>query len=467
MYKEQTTTSAFSMFEEKMHAAGISQTFIDNYRFYYKQLADGATGYIDRTEAQPVDDLPVYAALDAAHTAAGEVALHRTLVIKLNGGLGTSMGMDGPKSLLPVKNDLTFLDIIVEQLLHLRAATGARVPLVLMNSFATHSQTLAALGNYPALAQDVPLDFMQHMEPKIWKDSLLPATWPDDPEKEWCPPGHGDIYTALVDSGMLRALLDADYEYAFVSNSDNLGAVLDLAILGYFAGEQLPFLMEVAQRTPADRKGGHLARSSDGRLILRESAQCPPDEENEFQDIERFRYFNTNNLWINLRALAATLDRQQGVLGLPLIRNEKPIDPAIPTTPRAYQLETAMGSAIGIFDGAQALCVPRSRFVPVKKNSDLLVLMSDAYVLNDDFTLTLANECSDTPPVVTLDDRYYLLHSAMRARFPAGAPSLRRCCSLTVRGDVTFGRNVTVHGKVSVAAPDGESLSIADETLLT
>lgn len=466
MIKTQTTTSAFSMFERKMQEAGISQTFIDNYRFYYEQLVEGATGFITRDEALPVESLLTYDQLNGTYISAGQTALQRALVLKLNGGLGTSMGMDGPKSLLPVKDDLSFLDIIVRQILHLRATTGARIPLVLMNSFATRAATLAALGKYSALAQDVPLDFMQHMEPKIWKETLLPAEWPDDPEKEWCPPGHGDIYTALVDSGALRALLDAGYEYAFVSNSDNLGAVLDPAILGYFAAEQIPFLMEVAQRTPADRKGGHLARSSDGRLILRESAQCPPDEESEFQDIERYRYFNTNNLWINLHTLADILEQQQGVLGLPLIRNEKPIDPSMPSTPRVYQLETAMGSAVSVFAGAQALCVPRNRFVPVKKNSDLLVLMSDAYVLNDDFTLTLADECNNSPPVVTLDDRYYQLYNDMRARFPAGPPSLRRCRSLTVHGDVTFGRNVTVHGKVTVAAPVGESLYIADDTIL-
>ena len=184
------------------------------------------------------------------------------------------MGMDGPKSLLPVKDDFTFLDIIVRQLLHLREASGARVPLLLMNSFHTRGASLAAIKRYSDFTQDIPVDFLQHMEPKIWKDSLLPAEWPQDPDKEWCPPGHGDIYTALVDSGMLRQLLDAGYEYAFVSNADNLGAVLDLKILGYFASQRVPFLMEVAQRTAADRKGGHLARGGNGQLVLRESAQC-------------------------------------------------------------------------------------------------------------------------------------------------------------------------------------------------
>ena len=460
------TTPDFAPFVAKMQAAGLSQTFIDNFQFYYKQLVEGATGYIERAEAQPVHDLPAYATLDAACQQAGVDALAHTVVLKLNGGLGTSMGMDGPKSLLPVKEGLTFLDIIVRQNLHLQQTTGARVPLLLMNSFATRAASLAALARYPEFSQDIPVDFLQHMEPKVWKDSLLPATWPDDPEKAWCPPGHGDIYTALVDSGMLQTLLAAGYEYAFVSNADNLGAVLDLAILGFFAAQRLPFLMEVAERTAADRKGGHLARGSNGRLILRESAQCPPNEEAEFQDIQRYRYFNTNNLWLNLRALADLLAAQHGILGLPLIRNEKPIDPSDPATPRVYQLETAMGSAISIFAGAQALCVPRRRFVPVKKNSDLLVLMSDAYRLNADFTLALAETLDGKPPVVTLDDRFYLLHAAMRARFPAGPPSLRRCTQLTVNGDVTFGAGVTVLGAVTIEAPAGERRHIADGSTL-
>ncbi len=107
---------------------------------------------------------------------------------------------------------------------------------------------------------------------------MAPAYWPESPAKEWNPPGHGDLYAAISTSGTLDQLLEGGYEYAFVSNSDNLGAVLDTEILGYFAEERLPFLMEVAHRTRADRKGGHLAQLENGQLILRELAQCPPDE---------------------------------------------------------------------------------------------------------------------------------------------------------------------------------------------
>ena len=92
--------------------------------------------------------------------------------------------------------------------------------------------------------------------------------------------------------------------------------------------ERVPFLMEVADRTPADRKGGHLARrAGGGGLVLREVAQTPDEDLDAFQDIARHRYFNTNTLWIDLRALAAVLRERGGVLGLPMIVNRKTVDP--------------------------------------------------------------------------------------------------------------------------------------------
>lgn len=456
----------FAAFADKMQQAGLSDLAIQFFHHYYDQLVAGATGFIDSMDAGPVDTLPDYDELSTEYSAAGEAALARTIVLKLNGGMGTSMGMDGPKSLLPVKEDLTFLDIIVRQVLHLRQTTGVGLPLVLMNSFVTHAATLAALEQYHELAQEVPLTFVQSENPKIWAESLEPAAWPADPSKEWCPPGHGDIYASLVSSGMLSTLLAAGYEYAFVSNADNLGAVLDPAILGYFAQEQLPFLMEVADRTPADRKGGHLSRRPDGQLILRESSQCPPHEMEIFQDIQRYRFFNTNNLWLHLPSLQQLLTAQGNLLGLPLIRNEKPVDPTQPDSPRVYQLETAMGSALALFRGAQALRVPRSRFIPVKKTNDLLLLWSDVYEL-DDACLPCLAPTVYTPPLVNLEDRYYALIGDLRLRFAHGAPSLVAASSFQVRGDVYFGRNVAVHGNVCIKHNGPEPLYIPDGTKLT
>jgi UTP--glucose-1-phosphate uridylyltransferase len=431
---------------EKMEREGLPQPAIDTFRHYYEQLARGETGMLPESEIEPVTDVQQLDDLPAA-----KPPLDAAVVIKLNGGLGTSMGMTRAKSLIEAKDGQSFLDIIARQVLGLRERSGARLPLVLMDSFYTRDDALEALGD--RVGSDVPPDFVQHKEPKIRVDDLMPVEWPDDPALEWCPPGHGDLYTALLTSGMLDALLADGYRYAFVSNSDNLGAVLEPRILAWMAGEEIPFVMEVTRRTEADRKGGHIARRPGGGYLLRETAQTPDEDLAALQDIGRHRYVNTNNLWIDLEALGRVMAERDGVLGLPLIVNRKTVDPGDKSTPEVFQLETAMGAAIGVFDGAEPVAVPRTRFSPVKTTEDLLALRSDAYVLADDAHVELAPERDGTPPVVDLDDDYYKLLRDFDARFPDGAPSLVACERLAVEGDVTFGRDVVVRGTVSVRGP--------------
>ena len=365
---------------------------------HFSQLRSGKTSYMTSDEAMPVKGLREYSDLDGRLAQIGQQALDRTVVLKLNGGLGTSMGLNGPKSMLIAKDGLSFLDIIVRQILRQRKQTGARLPLVLMNSYSTQKQTLAALRSYPDFHQDIPAAFTQHQIPKIYLDTLVAVTWTQNRAKEWCPPGHGDIYAALTTSNMLPAMLEVGYEYMFVSNSDNLGATVDSRILGHFVEAQLPFLMEVAHRTLSDRKGGHLAQRPDGRLCLRESAQVLPDETEQFMDVKRYQYFNTNNLLLHLPTLHRVLQAWDYVLPLPLIRNRKNVDPSRPDSPQVYQLETAMGSAINLFEGAEALCVPRSRFIPVKSNDDLARLRSSAYRLTDDYRIEATHQPGLTFP---------------------------------------------------------------------
>jgi UTP--glucose-1-phosphate uridylyltransferase len=451
--------------EEKMRAAGVPDVAIATFGHYYRQLEAGETGMIAEAEIAPVEDLPSSDALADPADGARD-ALDRAVVVKLNGGLGTSMGMSRAKSLLPVKDGLSFLDIVVRQVLELRERHGARLPLVLMNSFYTRDDSLEALRRHSGVEADVPLDFVQNKEPKIRVDDLMPVEWPPDPEQEWCPPGHGDLYTALVTSGMLEALLDRGYEYAFVSNSDNLGAVLDPRILSWFAAESVPFLMEVADRTEADRKGGHLAvRQADGQLVLREIAQTPDQDRDAFQDVARHRYFNTNTLWVSLPALADALAQRDNVLGLPMIVNRKTVDPADPSSPPVYQLETAMGAAISVFEGARAVRVPRERFAPVKTTNDLLALRSDAYELTEDFHVALSPRRGGKPPYVDLDPEHYKLVDDFEARFPAGPPSLVECERFVVEGDVVFGAGVVARGDVVVRAAGGQP-RIEDGTVL-
>jgi UTP--glucose-1-phosphate uridylyltransferase len=335
-----------------------------------------------------------------------------------------------------------------------------------MNSFRTRDDTLQALAAYPDLSVgDLPLDFVQNREPKLRADDLTPVEWPTDPGLEWCPPGHGDLYTALSASGLLTQLLDDGYRYAFVSNADNLAATADAKVAGWFASSGAPFASEVCRRTAADRKGGHLAvRTSDGQLVLRESAQTAPQDASSFADITVHRYFNTNNLWLDLQALADTLAASGGVLGLPLIRNVKTVDPAESASPEVIQIETAMGAAVEVFPGALALEVDRARFLPVKSTSDLLALRSDVYELSDDFSVSLADGLADAP-LVDLDPAFYQLVGDFDARFAFGTPSLVDASSFTVRGDWRFGGDVVARGDAVVDA-EGSPGVIAAGTVL-
>jgi UTP--glucose-1-phosphate uridylyltransferase len=445
---------------EKMRREGLGDAAIANFEHYYARLRDGDAGVLPEEELEPVDDVP---RLDDLPEADAREELDRAVVLKLNGGLGTSMGMTRAKSLLEVKDGQTFLDLAIRQVLALREATGARLPLVLMNSFATREDSLAALRRHEGVEVDVPLDFVQNKVPKIVADDLTPAEWPDDPDKEWAPPGHGDLYTALVTSGMLEALLEAGYRWAFVSNSDNLGAVLEPRILAWTAAEEASFVMEVADRTEADRKGGHIARRREsGGLVLREVAQTPDEDLDAFQDVERHRFFNTNTIWLDLVALKRTLDARDGVLGLPMIVNRKTVDPGDKTSPAVVQLESAMGAAIDVFDGARALSVPRERLVPVKTTNDLLVVRSDVYALDDRARLRL-DPSRSAAPLVDLDPEHFKLVDDFDARFPHGPPSLVACDRLQVVGDVRFGRDVVCRGTVVVeGVPEVEDGSVLE-----
>jgi len=445
---------------EKMIAAGVHPLAIEVFAHHYRQLERGETGMIPESTIDPLD-MPALADAEVDDET-GVRALRETAVIKLNGGLGTSMGMERAKSLLCVRRGLSFLDIIARQVLHLRRTHDARLPLILMNSFRTSADTLAALARYDDLAVDgVPLELMQNKEPKLLESTLMPVSWPKDPSLEWCPPGHGDIYTAMSASGLVRTLLDAGYRQVFISNADNLGAVAEPHVAGWFAQSGAPFAIEAVRRTPSDRKGGHFAiRKADGRIVLRETAQTLPADQAALGDLTRHPFTSTNNIWVNLEALQTTLDGRDGVLGLPLIRNVKTLDPSDSSTPKVVQIESAMGAAIEIFPGAQTIEVTRRRFVPVKTTNDLLVLRSDVYDIGEDFVL---DQAAPLIPFVDLDGVYKLVGDFDK-RFKEGAPSLREAESFVVDGDWTFGDNVRVVGKVTL---DGERGRVESGTVLT
>ena len=450
-----------------MAEAKLSEQLQQTFLRAVKLAQEGDDGTISESDITPVSELPDIDTL-GDYADEGSSALANAVMIKLNGGLGTSMGLDRAKSLLPVKDGLTFLDVISKQTCHLRQINGQSLPLIFMNSFRTEADTLTKLKQHSEIAhgqQELPFSFLQNKVPKLVAEDFTPVQHKKDPSLEWCPPGHGDIYIALKQSGILEELIRKGYKYAFVSNADNLGASLDVNLLGYFASLGAPFLMEVADRTAADKKGGHIAiNKRTQRLLLREIAQTNEQDIEQFQDISRHKYFNTNSIWLNLQALDQVLEECGGIIPLPIIVNRKTVDPTDKTSTPVVQLESAMGAAIETFERSAAIRVGRNRFIPVKKTTDLLILSSDLYDL--DSSGVVARTTKGKLPSVELDEAYFAKIDDFQKRIGAHPPSLRQCTSLKIEGDVVIGRGVTFIGDVSLSAPLGQTLEIADNSVI-
>lgn len=450
----------------QLASAGVSPEGTASFVRMYRAYRLGETGIVPWREVEPpqTGDLPRREDLEAGGWAApGRRQLGRVAWIVLNGGLGTTMRMDRAKSLVAVKGTLSFLDLLARHVLDRRRDWGCALPLLFMNSFATRADTLAALAAYPLAVPDgegrpLPLDFVQHRFPRLQESDGLPFGDASDPAA-WAPPGHGDLYASLQVSGLLGRLLRRGIRWVFVSNADNLGASLDPAILGWMAEKGYEFLMEVTPKTAADRKGGTLVRRR-GRLELVELVQVPEEGRADFEDTDRFGVFNTNNLWVDLEALARRSGG--GGLALPLIVNRKTVG-GVPVV----QLESAMGAAISTFDRTAGVLVSRRRFAPVKSVEDLVVRRSDAYVEGREAPL-LPNPRRLPewgPLVVRLDPRFFGAVEDLDVRMPDPL-SLVEARTLEVRGDVRFGRGVTVRGDARVDNESAAPLLVPDGAVL-
>jgi len=347
---------------------GAPLEFVARYKLYYEQLSRGELGLIAEDDLVPLRNPHHHDnCRDTLAVALGEKARKLAVMVKLNGGHGTGMGMEGSKSHLKVRGERSFLELAARQAEH------DRIPVILMNTDGTEPPALEHLEELGlSSGGKLPLSFRQHRAPNLSLD--FEPVQRVGGEIAWCPPGHGDFYLALKTSGMLKRLLDSGYQYAFVSDVDNIGAVFDPAILGWMIKGSYPLVMEVSERTDEDRKEGHLAlRKSDGRLLLRESAQCHTTDARWSQDIARHSYCNTNNLWIDLLEINRWLQMHSSATALPLIANRKTLDPRDRHSQPIWQIETAIGAAVSLFENAAAIQVSRDRFRPVKSTSDLTV----------------------------------------------------------------------------------------------
>lgn len=386
--------------------------------------------------------------------------LSQLAVVKLNGGLGTSMGCTGPKSIIQVRNDQTFLDLNVKQIEHFNETYDVDIPLILMNSFNTDEDTQKILRKYRGRRANIQ-SFMQSRYPRIDRESLMPIakTLMGSPLEAWYPPGHGDFYQAVYDSGVLDRLIADGKKYIFMSNIDNLGATVDVRILNFLlkSDHSPEFIMEVTDKTRADVKGGTLITYMDNLRLL-EIAQVPKQYVEEFKSISKFKIFNTNNLWMSTEAIKRIMDAK--AMKMEVIVNPKSLD----NGRNVIQLEVACGDAIRNFERAVGVNVPRSRFLPVKKSSDLLLVMSNLYKIENGTLIMNPDRNFLSTPLVKLGTHFDKVNDFQR-RF-SSIPDIAELDHLTVSGDVTFGKGVALKGTVIIIANHGDRIDIPTGALL-
>jgi UTP--glucose-1-phosphate uridylyltransferase len=445
----------------------LTEKEFDGFQKIFNKFLQGAGTSVewDKIEKLPDGAVLDYENLKAPADSEVKAMLSKLVVVKLNGGLGTSMGCRGPKSVIPVRNDLSFLDLTVQQIEYLNRTYNADVPLVLMNSFNTDEDTAKVIRKYKSFNVKI-YTFNQSRYPRVNCDSLTPVPKTCETKDDidaWYPPGHGDFYLSFHNSELLKMFIEDGREYCFISNVDNLGATVDLNILNMLLhpenGKPRPeFLMELTDKTKADVKGGTLIKY-EHHLRLLEIAQVPKEHVADFKSVKKFKIFNTNNLWIRLPGIQKIINDK--TLDMDVIINNKTLD----NGRNIIQLETAVGAAMKCFDASIGINVPRRRFLPVKKTSDLLLVMSNLYRIRSGTLEMSPLRMFPSTPHVKLGDNHFAKVKDFLKRFET-IPDILELDHLTVSGDVTFGRGVSIRGTVIIIANHGERIDIPAGAIL-
>ncbi|KYQ93226.1 UDP-glucose pyrophosphorylase [Tieghemostelium lacteum] len=404
----------------------------------------------NKSEMVDYQQLSILSPIDSSNAAR---LLSKLVVIKLNGGLGTRMGCKGAKSSIELAPGISFLDMTVAHIEQMNQDYDVDIPLVIMNSFKTDSETTKTIEKYKTHRVTIKT-FCQSKFPKMYKDTLNLVPKPNTPlnAKEWYPPGSGDVFRSLQRSGLFDELLAAGKEYIFISNIENLGAIVDVQLLNHIHLQKIEFGIEVTNRISTDSTGGILMSYRD-KLHLLELSQVKADKLKIFKD---FKYWNTNNIWVNMKSTQALLKADK--LSLDWIV-------AYPTEnhTQLVQLETPAGMGIQCFENSCAIFVPRDRYRPIKSTSQLLLAQSNLFQF-DHGQVKLSSKRDGDVPLVKLGEEFQSI-SDYEKRFKS-IPDIIELDHLTVSGDVYFGSKVTLKGTVIIVANHGERIDIPDGVTL-
>ncbi|KAH9724771.1 UTP--glucose-1-phosphate uridylyltransferase [Citrus sinensis] len=398
-----------------------------------------------------------------------KMLLDKLVVVKFNGALGTNMGFSGPKSAIEVKNNLTPLDLMVDQVESLNSKYGCNVPLLLMDTAETHDRVQKVLEKYSNSKVDIhSLSLSQQPHEKSFeghsrKDKLYPSS------------DHSVVFLSLMKSGTLDLLLVQGKEYALVVDSDNVAAVADPSIL---------VLVLVAPVPSIDLRNS-LINLRPGKFQLVDITQNPTKQTCNIIYVSmicsicsfafladqcfifcfimvkksggKFKFINTRSMWVNLRAIKRLIDTDE--LKVENFSSSKEVN-----DDQIISRGTAADSAIQFFDHTIGINVAQSRYLPVNSTSDLLLLQSDLYTADEG--ILVQNPARDNPanPSIELGPEFEKVND-FQSRFKS-IPSIINLDSLKVEGDVWFGAGITLKGKVSIVAKPGMKLEIPDGIVL-
>ncbi|XP_011011034.1 PREDICTED: probable UTP--glucose-1-phosphate uridylyltransferase 2 isoform X2 [Populus euphratica] len=371
--------------------------------------------------------------------------LDKIVVVKFNDTLGTALGFNGPKSLIGIRDGLTSLDLIVNQIQSLNLTYGCHIPLVLMNTIRTHDDSLKALEKYSTSNVDIlPLSQGEHPQKKSSSgQSSADELYPSD---------HAAAFLSLMkSSGTLDVLLSQGKEYVHVVSSDNVAAAVDPRIMSHLSQNNIEYCMEVTPTTSYLSKS-KMASQQQGKFELAEIARALPKD-----STEKFKFIDTRSLWVNLKAIRRLVDTNALKIENLSISKEVEGDQMV-------LQETAAGSTIQLFDKAISVNVPQFRVVQLNATSDLLLLQSDLYSTSEGVLVRNTAQANPANPCIELGPEFEKV-SDFQCRFKS-IPSIVGLDSLKVAGDVWFGADVVLKGRVSIVAKPGVKLEIPDGAVL-
>jgi len=414
----------------------------------------------DSVEPPPAEFLKDYSTLKEPDKTIIKELLDKLVVVQLNGGLGYFIGCKGPKcgiQILKKSGGITILDCKVMQIIKLNKEYGCNIPLVLMNSPRTDSETEVLIQKYNKLEIDIHT-FVQNVHPFMYKDTLSPLPKSQSSLEGWYPPGSGEVFSAMYRQGLLEKFKNEGKELLFISNMENLGSSVDLKLLHYIANPKvnLDFLLETTNRISTDQAGGFAIKYKDRHVHILEISQIPSQVMSKFS-LSNFKYWNTNNIWTRIGVVIDMMKQQQ--IDLDFIVKYKVINGK-----NIAQLETPVAMSIQSFPKAASILVPRSRYRPVKSTSDLLQVQSELFELQHGLLVASTKRSYSSDPLVKLGDEFKSMAEYER-RFKT-IPNILELDHLTVSGDVYFGANVTLKGTVIIVANSGSRIDIPDGVVL-